>query len=122
MALNAQRPPDHIPVDYSKVGVDIETLYQASKKKEEVCYFILFINYSNSCFSGSIFRNLNQSVKSIYRRCVSTSIPSLFFVEEFYRTSLNRVTGFATKYKSLSRVIKKTLFVSFLFCFCLYIF
>ena len=42
MALNAQRPPDHIPVDYSKVGVDIETLYQASKKKEEVCYFILF--------------------------------------------------------------------------------
>ena len=43
MALNAQRPPDHIPVDYSKVGVDIETLYQASKKKEEVCYFTIVI-------------------------------------------------------------------------------
>ena len=56
MALNAQRPPDHIPVDYSKVGVDIETLYQASKKKEEVCYFIIVICCSCNSFFTWFFR------------------------------------------------------------------
>ena len=56
MALNAQRPPDHIPVDYSKVGVDIETLYQASKKKEEVCYFIIVICCSCNSFFYVVFQ------------------------------------------------------------------
>jgi annexin A7/11 len=37
MALNAQRPPDHLPVDDKQVAVDIENLYRASKKKDEVC-------------------------------------------------------------------------------------
>ena len=39
MALNGQRPPDHLPVDHILVAADIETLHYASKKKEEVCYF-----------------------------------------------------------------------------------
>lgn len=38
MALNGQRPPDHLPVNYTEVEADIETLHHASKKKEEVCY------------------------------------------------------------------------------------
>ena len=37
MALNAQRPPDYLPVDDNQVAVDIENLYRASKKKDEVC-------------------------------------------------------------------------------------
>lgn len=38
MALNGQRPPDHLPVNHTQVAADIETLHHASKKKEEVCY------------------------------------------------------------------------------------
>jgi hypothetical protein len=38
MALNGQRPPDHLPVNHIQVAADIETLHHASKKKEEVCY------------------------------------------------------------------------------------
>ena len=40
MALNAQRPPDHIPVDHNQVAVDIEALHHASKHHEEVCHFL----------------------------------------------------------------------------------
>lgn len=36
MALNGQRPPDHLPVNHTEVAADIETLHHASKKKEEV--------------------------------------------------------------------------------------
>ena len=43
MALNAQRPPDHLPVDHVEVASDIETLHHASKKKEEVCYYLYII-------------------------------------------------------------------------------
>ena len=43
MALNGQRPPDHIPVDHNQVADDIETLHHASKKKDEVV--ILFLLY-----------------------------------------------------------------------------
>jgi hypothetical protein len=43
MALNGQRPPDHLPVDHILVAADIETLHHASKKKEEVCYFIIIL-------------------------------------------------------------------------------
>ena len=42
MALNGQRPPDHLPVDHAQVAADIETLHHASKKKEEVCEFLYF--------------------------------------------------------------------------------
>jgi hypothetical protein len=43
MALNAQRPLDHLPVDHNQVRDDIDTLHHASKKKEEVCYFIIVV-------------------------------------------------------------------------------
>lgn len=36
MALNGQRPPDHLPVDHGQVGIDVETLHHASNRKEEV--------------------------------------------------------------------------------------
>ena len=63
MALNAQRPPDHIPVDHNQVAVDIEALHHASKHHEEVCsffnYHIIIILVISDMVSGSIFRNLN---------------------------------------------------------------
>ncbi|KAF8799887.1 Annexin [Phlegmacium glaucopus] len=71
MALNGQRPADHLPVDHAQVAADIETLHHASKKREEVPFFEVLINRSN---------------------------PHIAAV----------VTGFATRYKSLSKVIKKT--------------
>ena len=36
MALNAQRPPDTLPVDPKQVAADVETLHSAAKKREEV--------------------------------------------------------------------------------------
>jgi len=71
MALNGQRPLDHLPVDHNQVAADIKALHHASKKKEEVPFFEILINRSN---------------------------PHIAAV----------VTGFATQYKSLSGVIKKT--------------
>ena len=58
MALNGQRPPDHLPVDHVQVATDIETLHHASKKKEEVCYFFIifiFIFVIPYMVSGSVF-------------------------------------------------------------------
>ena len=36
VALNAQRPPDTLPVDPKQVAADVETLHSAAKKREEV--------------------------------------------------------------------------------------
>ena len=36
MALNAQRPPDTLPVDPKQIAADVETLHSAAKKREEV--------------------------------------------------------------------------------------
>ena len=43
MALNAQRPPDYLPVDYDQVAVDIKNLYRASKEKDEVWFVKLVL-------------------------------------------------------------------------------
>lgn len=43
MALNGQRPPDHLPVDHNQVADDIETLHHASKKKDEVILFYIIV-------------------------------------------------------------------------------
>ena len=80
MALNGQRPPDHLPVDHIQVAADIETLHHASKKKEEVCYFIIIIIIAIPYMVlGSVFRNFNQSLKSTHRCCVS--VPSHLFLD-----------------------------------------
>ena len=39
MALNAQRPPDTLPVDPKQVAADVATLHSAAKKREEVRLF-----------------------------------------------------------------------------------
>ncbi|KAF8167211.1 hypothetical protein B0H34DRAFT_680827 [Crassisporium funariophilum] len=71
MALNAQRPPDHLPVDHAQVTADIEKLYTGSKKKDELAFCEVLINRSNPHIAAVI-------------------------------------TGFGQRYKSLSKVIKKT--------------
>lgn len=56
MALNGQRPPDHLPVNHTQVAADIETLHRALKKREEVYfYFNLFFRNFLMCFQISFF-------------------------------------------------------------------
>lgn len=45
MALNAQRPPDNLPVDFAQVTADVETLYKSGQGRpgtKEVRFFSLF--------------------------------------------------------------------------------
>ena len=55
MALNAQRPSDHLPVDHNQVAADIEALHHASKKHDEVCYYLSSLSSLSS--SSSSFHN-----------------------------------------------------------------
>jgi hypothetical protein len=52
MALNGQRPPDHLPVDHTQVAADIETLHHASKKKDEVLFYYYYYYYYRKFLHG----------------------------------------------------------------------
>ncbi|KDR85911.1 hypothetical protein GALMADRAFT_235066 [Galerina marginata CBS 339.88] len=73
MALNTQKPVDspYAPIDQEKVVADIETLHNASKKRDEIAFCEVLINRSDSHLGAVI-------------------------------------TGYSTRYKSLSKIIKKT--------------
>jgi len=80
MALNGQRPPDHLPVDHAQVAADIETLHHASKKKEEVPFFEILINRSNPHIAAVVtgfsmqYKSLSKVIKKTFSGHLETSL------------------------------------------------
>lgn len=78
MALNGQRPPDHLPVDRTEVEADIETLHHASKKKEEIPFFEILINRSNPHIAAVVtgFSMRYKSLSTVIKKTFSGHIQS----------------------------------------------
>jgi len=80
MALNGQRPLDHLPVNYTEVEADIETLHHASKKKEEVPFFEILINRSNPHIAAVVtgfshrYKNLSKVIKKTFSGHIQSSL------------------------------------------------
>ena len=114
MALNTQRPPEDLPVDETQVGVDIENLYRSSKKNEEVCRtcvmnFLRFHVCLQSPFFEVLINRSNPHIAAVW------AFLSLLLPTSSISIFLNSITGFAARYKSLSKVIKQTLLVYYFF-------
>lgn len=79
MALNAQRPPDTLPVDPKQVAVDVETLHSAAKKREEIPFCEVLINRSQPHLAAVIssfgyqYKSLSKVIKKSFTGVIEES-------------------------------------------------
>lgn len=95
MALNTQKPLDdpYGQVDQRKVLEDVESLATAAKKKDEIAFAEILINRTDT------------HIRAVYVAAIT------HYLCVKVLTWLVSITTYSQRYKSLSKVIKKTLYV-----------